>query len=83
MSQNITRENLYNRHYIIIKVSVDHEAVSFINIYSPNIRVSIYEANIDRPEKIICLDFLSAIESEVLKYCSLIILLSVHQEQPT
>lgn len=50
-SQPITREKY--RLYVIIKVAIYHEDISFINIYSLNIRVSKHEANTGRTGKII------------------------------
>lgn len=38
-------------HYEFIKVIIHQEDISFIKTYSPNISLSMYEANIDRTEK--------------------------------
>lgn len=46
------KQRLYKRHYIIIKGSVQQEAITFINIYGPNIGATKYmKQRFNRPNR--------------------------------
>ena len=47
--KTVTRDK--DGNYIIIKWQIQQEELSFINIYSANIKVPIYDANIDITER--------------------------------